>query len=96
MDTTTWIGLNVIDPIEKSLASVGLNSAFKVGVATAVVAAGVYWTVKPKSAFDQGSGEARPWALIDQLEDNKGGPEPTMIPWWLGSVLLGYGVNLII
>lgn len=91
-DLAYFLGETVFAPIEGALSAVGVNSAFKTGLLVAALTAGVYWGLKPSSAFDK-QGNARPWILLDS---EKSGPEPTTMPWYLGSALTGYAVNLII
>lgn len=86
------MGEKVFSPLEQTLASVGINTAFKTGLVVFGLTAGVYWLVKPSSAFDA-RGNARPWILLDS---EKSGPEPTTMPWYLGSALTGYAINLIV
>lgn len=93
-DLKFFISENVVVPLERSLVYVGINSAWKAGFATAVFAAGLYWVIRPNSAFDKETGQPRPWVLLEGSEER--GPEPCNIPWYLGSALIGYGVNLII
>lgn len=89
---TLFLARNVFDPIESGLLSIGIDSAFKAGILFGVLTAGVYWTAKPASAFDKTTGEPRPWALLE----SDGKTEPTYVPWYIGSALTGYAVNLII
>lgn len=92
--TALWITENVTAPVEGALLKVGINSAFKAGVVAGLLTAGVYWVVKPSSAFDANTGQARPWALLDIPEGNQ--TAPTFVPWYVGSLIVGYSVNLII
>lgn len=91
---TAWLVDNIIIPVENSLLKIGINSAFKAGMTASLITAGIYWAVKPSSAFDRATGIARPWALLDQSPENQ--IEPTLIPWYMGSIIVGYSVNLII
>lgn len=91
---TFWTVEKVITPIENGLLAVGINSAFKAGVAAGVLTAGALWYFKPVTLFDGASGKPRPWALLDGHEE--AGVEPTLVPWYMTSALVGYGVNLII
>ena len=93
-DTTLWIVDHIINPVERSLLKVGINSAWKAGLVSAVLTSAIYWTVKPSSAFDSTTGEARPWALLEQPSGST--TEPTLVPWYVGSIIVGYSVNLII
>jgi hypothetical protein len=86
---------NVVEPTEKMLLAVGINSAFKAGLVASVLSAGVYWYVRPLSAFDERTGEARPWSMLD-CGSSKVQINPTLFPWYVGSALIGYAVNLII
>jgi hypothetical protein len=90
---TLFLAQKVFDPIESGLLYVGIDSAFKAGVVFGVITAGIYWAAKPASAFDKTTGEPRPWALLE-CGDTK--LEPTYVPWYIGSALTGYAVNLII
>ena len=83
---------NFVDPVERGLMKVGIDSAFKAGVATAVLTAGILWVVKPASMFEQGSGDPKGWSLLKQ----QGTGETTYLTWWGTSLITGYVVSLVI
>lgn len=85
----------VVEPVTSCLLAVGINSAFKAGVVVSILAAGTYWLVRPSSAFDPNTGEPRPWSMLE-CPEGKNSPVPTPIPWYVGSALIGYTVNLIV
>lgn len=89
-DLTYKIVENVIEPIEKTLASVGIDSAAKAGLATAVLIGGTMWIVKPAALFDQKTGAPREWALFKDAKN------PTYLTWWLTAGIVGWGVSLVI
>lgn len=89
-DYTYKIVKNVVEPVESALVSVGINSAAKAGVATAVLASGVFWVVKPAALFDPATGKPRQWALFRDAEN------PTYLTWWATAAIIGWGVSLII
>jgi hypothetical protein len=91
-DAKLFLVDNVVLPVEAGLLKIGVNSAFKAGVLAAVLTAGLYWTLKPASAFDDKTGKPRPWSLLECDGSN----EQTHIPWYVGSLISGYAVNLII
>lgn len=89
-DLTYKLVTNFIEPLENTLASAGIDSAAKAGVATAVLASGVFWVVKPASLFDPQTGKPRQWALFKDAEN------PTYLTWWATAGLIGWGVSLVI
>ena len=91
-DLTYTIYERFFEPLEKGLQSVGIKSAFQAGVLATVLTAAAYWSIKPTSAFDKETGKPRPWTLLDHEESDN----PTYVPWYIGSVMTGYTVNLII
>lgn len=91
---TLWTVEKVITPVENALVSVGINSAFKAGIAASVLTAGALWYFKPSTLFDPSTGQPRPWALLEGHEESR--VEPTLVPWYMTSALVGYSVNLII
>lgn len=93
--TLLWLETNIINRYQNALLSVGIDSAFKAGVAAAVITAGVLWVMKPSSVFDEETGQPRPWVLLNEEEGGKSsGIEPAILPWYARAALVGYVVNL--
>ncbi len=80
----------VIQPLEKRLLSVGIDSSGKAGLAVAAVVAAVLFVVKPVSMFDPTTGKPRQWSGFSDSVN------PTPVTWWLASGGIGWGVSLII
>jgi len=81
-----------VEAYTKVFTSVGLNSAFKVGVATAVLTAAGLWILKPSGTFDE-EGNPKPWIFLSDPASRR---EPVYLPWYVRAALVGYTVNLIV
>lgn len=90
---TVWAVEHIVFPVENGLAKIGINSAWKAGILVGVLTAGALWATKPSLAFNHEDGSPKKWAL---LSNNERGENLTYVPWWLGSILVGYSVNLIV
>ena len=86
---TDYIAYNIIDPIEQSLASVGIRSANQTGLLVGAAAAGGLWIYQPQSMFI--GGKPRPWSLFADA-----GSEGTPVPWWLAAGVAGWTISLVI
>jgi len=80
----------VIQPLERGLVKIGINSAGKAGVFFAVLTAGSLFVLKPSAMFDQTTGRPRQWSAFGDAVN------PTPVPWWLASAGIGWGLSLII
>jgi hypothetical protein len=84
---------NVVIPYQNFLGSIGIDSSFKLGIATAAITSGILWAVKPGFAFDSRTGEPRPWSIL--AEEGEESTEPTAVPWYVFSGGVFYTLYLI-
>lgn len=90
-----WLTDNIILPYQRGLVRIGLNSAFKVGLAAGVLTTAGLWYFRPDFAFDKETGQVRPWSLLAPDEAEQTGPGATRVPWYVVSASVFYTLNLI-
>lgn len=85
---------NVTGPLGKGLATIGVNSPWKTGLFISGLTAGALYYLKPSQSFDA-EGNPRPWVFFYDA-DKSGAAPPTYFPFWFTSLLVGYGLSLVI
>lgn len=77
----------MVEQIQNFALSIGLDTPLKRAAVFTVVGAGALVLTKPAVFFDA-NGVQRPIAILKQQE--AGGVEPAVVPWWLAAVVGGF------